>query len=108
MGHCKVWVAFGTAVGIIMLTRGVSAFGLSPPKKPVKPSNALKFFKVVGDLKTLKRTGWVEHNVAVPESVADHMVCDTATLYCPTPVPSSPNTSSTHVPFYTSSTACRC
>jgi hypothetical protein len=28
---------------------------------------------VVGKLKTLKRTGWVNNNVFEPESVADHM-----------------------------------
>lgn len=29
--------------------------------------------RVVGLLKTLKRTGWVNHGVTLPESVADHM-----------------------------------
>ena len=28
---------------------------------------------MVGKLKTLKRTGWVNNGVALPESVADHM-----------------------------------
>jgi len=41
--------------------------------KVVTPSRALQFFKTVGDLKRLKRTGWVNHNVKLPESVADHM-----------------------------------
>ncbi len=40
---------------------------------PVLPSNALKFFQVVGNLKGLKRTGWVNHEIPLPESVADHM-----------------------------------
>ena len=35
--------------------------------------NALKIFKVIGQLKTLKRTGWVQNEVSLPESVADHM-----------------------------------
>lgn len=38
-----------------------------------EPSKALAFFRVVGQLKTLKRTGWVNHAIALPESVADHM-----------------------------------
>ena len=40
---------------------------------PVKPSNALQIFRVIGQLKTLKRTGWVNHGIPLPESVADHM-----------------------------------
>lgn len=39
----------------------------------VDPANALKFFEVVGKLKLLKRTGWVNHETNLPESVADHM-----------------------------------
>jgi putative hydrolase of HD superfamily len=39
----------------------------------VSPDAALKFFNTVGKLKTLKRTGWVNHEVFEPESVADHM-----------------------------------
>mmetsp|Transcript_30965 Transcript_30965/g.29576 ORF Transcript_30965/g.29576 Transcript_30965/m.29576 type:complete len:198 (-) Transcript_30965:45-638(-) len=39
----------------------------------VNPVKALNFFAVVGKLKTLKRTGWVNNNVFEPESVADHM-----------------------------------
>eukprot|EP00605_Chrysophyceae_sp_TOSAG23-4_P000353 GSChrysophyteH1.ASY1.ANO1.400.1 assembled CDS len=34
---------------------------------------ALQFFATCGKLKTLKRTGWVNNNVTLPESVADHM-----------------------------------
>lgn len=39
----------------------------------VNPSSALDFFNVVGKLKTLKRTGWINHEIPMPESVADHM-----------------------------------
>jgi putative hydrolases of HD superfamily len=39
----------------------------------VDPDSALRFFRVCGDLKKLKRTGWVNNQVAEPESVADHM-----------------------------------
>lgn len=41
--------------------------------EPLRPSSALQFMRVVGQLKTLKRTGWVNHGVHLPESVADHM-----------------------------------
>ena len=34
---------------------------------------ALQFFTTCGKLKTLKRTGWVDNDVRLPESVADHM-----------------------------------
>ncbi len=40
---------------------------------PPGASQALEFLRVVGKLKTLKRTGWVNNGVALPESVADHM-----------------------------------
>jgi putative hydrolase of HD superfamily len=39
----------------------------------VNPVKALNFFAIVGKLKLLKRTGWVNNNVFEPESVADHM-----------------------------------
>ena len=39
----------------------------------VSPSRALDFFAIVGKLKTLKRTGWVQNEIPLPESVADHM-----------------------------------
>jgi len=45
------------------------ATNVSPPSA----SQALDFLRVVGKLKTLKRTGWVNNKVALPESVADHM-----------------------------------
>ncbi|CAI5726711.1 unnamed protein product [Hyaloperonospora brassicae] len=38
-----------------------------------KALNAIEFLRLCGRLKTLKRTGWVNNNVARPESVADHM-----------------------------------
>lgn len=41
--------------------------------KVIPPSSAIEFFRVLGRLKTLKRTGWVNHRVNLPESVADHM-----------------------------------
>lgn len=40
---------------------------------PLVASNALKYFAVLGKLKTLKRTGWVNNDIVLPESVADHM-----------------------------------
>lgn len=40
---------------------------------PVAAQRALNFFSIVGKLKTLKRTGWVDNEVSFPESVADHM-----------------------------------
>ena len=32
----------------------------------------IEFFKVIGKLKNIKRTGWVNHNIPNPESVAEH------------------------------------
>jgi putative hydrolase of HD superfamily len=32
----------------------------------------IDFFQTVGKLKTIKRTGWINHKVPDPESVADH------------------------------------
>ncbi|CAI5740994.1 unnamed protein product [Peronospora destructor] len=37
-----------------------------------KALNAIEFLRLCGRLKTLKRTGWVNNKVALPESVADH------------------------------------
>ena len=45
----------------------------STSSSPVDALKALQFFATVGKLKTLKRTGWVDHEVSLPESVADHM-----------------------------------
>ena len=39
----------------------------------VNPINFLTFMRTVGQLKGLKRTGWVNNDVHLPESVADHM-----------------------------------
>ena len=64
------FVLFGLAVSIYAI---YSMKSTNNKKKIVKPSNALKFFRVVGKLKTLKRTGWINHAVLQPESVADHM-----------------------------------
>jgi putative hydrolase of HD superfamily len=36
-------------------------------------SNLFTFFKLCSKLKHLKRTGWVNHNVSNPETVAGHM-----------------------------------
>ncbi|CAH0478144.1 unnamed protein product [Peronospora belbahrii] len=38
-----------------------------------KALNAIEFLRLCGRLKTLKRSGWVNNNVILPESVADHM-----------------------------------
>eukprot|EP01033_Poteriospumella_lacustris_P001582 gene1582-1147_t len=40
---------------------------------PIEPAKAVNFFNVLGKLKTLKRTGWVNNEIHLPESVADHM-----------------------------------
>ena len=45
----------------------------SNQKSGVNTINALNFFHLVGKLKITKRTGWVNHNVNLPESIADHM-----------------------------------
>ncbi|GAB9471796.1 Hydrolase-hd superfamily protein [Globisporangium polare] len=39
----------------------------------VKALNAVEFLRICGRLKRLKRTGWVNNKVELPESVADHM-----------------------------------
>ena len=57
-------------IGLVLVALGTHALRRGAS---VTPSKALKFFSVVGKLKTLKRTGWVNHDVAEPESVADHM-----------------------------------
>ncbi|OWZ00856.1 Hydrolase-HD superfamily protein [Phytophthora megakarya] len=38
-----------------------------------KALSAIEFLRLCGRLKTLKRTGWVNNKVALPESVADNM-----------------------------------
>ncbi|KAG6580265.1 Hydrolase-HD superfamily protein [Phytophthora cinnamomi] len=38
-----------------------------------KALSAIEFLRLCGRIKTLKRTGWVNNKVALPESVADHM-----------------------------------
>eukprot|EP01031_Cornospumella_fuschlensis_P044342 gene44342-54225_t len=47
----------------------VSESSDSSPEVP----RAMRFFEVVGKLKTLKRTGWVHNGIPLPESVSDHM-----------------------------------
>ncbi|XP_068214881.1 5'-deoxynucleotidase HDDC2 [Palaemon carinicauda] len=37
------------------------------------PRNALDFFKTVGRLKHIKRTGWVKRDVKDPETISGHM-----------------------------------
>ena len=55
------------------------------PPEPQPPafdaSNLLDFYLLMGRLKTTKRTGWVDHNVPMPESVADHMYRLTLIFY---------------------------
>lgn len=33
----------------------------------------LNYLLIIGRLKTAKRTGWINHNIDLPESIADHM-----------------------------------
>ncbi|KAI0559111.1 Metal-dependent nucleoside 5'-monophosphatase [Gracilaria domingensis] len=40
---------------------------------PQPSQNMLDFFRLIGRLKTTKRTGWVRSNVNLPESISDHM-----------------------------------
>jgi putative hydrolases of HD superfamily len=69
MANSSALIGFGAVIAVSLVLQQVRAFA----SKAVAPSSALKFFKVIGDLKTLKRTGWVKSNVELPESVADHM-----------------------------------
>eukprot|EP00274_Cyanoptyche_gloeocystis_P004037 CAMPEP_0196652494 /NCGR_PEP_ID=MMETSP1086-20130531/1819_1 /TAXON_ID=77921 /ORGANISM="Cyanoptyche gloeocystis , Strain SAG4.97" /LENGTH=194 /DNA_ID=CAMNT_0041983083 /DNA_START=50 /DNA_END=634 /DNA_ORIENTATION=- len=39
----------------------------------IPAANIIEFLEVCGKLKNIKRTGWVRHNVQLPESVSDHM-----------------------------------
>ncbi|KAI8900314.1 HD domain-containing protein [Globomyces pollinis-pini] len=36
-------------------------------------SNVLQFLSICENLKTTKRTGWINHNIPNPESISDHM-----------------------------------
>ena len=36
-------------------------------------ASVLDFLQICGQLKTTKRTGWVNHKVHLPESISDHM-----------------------------------
>ncbi len=51
----------------------MSGKDLSWISSAVTADNALEFFNIIGKLKQLKRTGWVNNNVNLPESIADHM-----------------------------------
>lgn len=43
----------------------------SSPSESV--SSILQFLRLIGSLKTTKRTGWVRNRVSLPESISDHM-----------------------------------
>lgn len=43
------------------------------PKNCLSTMQLLEYFRFVGKLKTVKRTGWVYKNINNPESVSDHM-----------------------------------
>lgn len=58
---------------LFIVVVAVGGFLLDTAMSSVHPAKALNFFGTVGKLKTLKRTGWVNHDVSMPESVADHM-----------------------------------
>lgn len=45
----------------------------TPPPSAPEAGKALDFLRVVGQLKIVKRTGWVNSGIHLPESVADHM-----------------------------------
>ena len=62
--------SFVMAAALVSPQSGVSS---ECPAGAIEPTSALQFMRVVGQLKTLKRTGWVNHGVELPESVADHM-----------------------------------
>jgi putative hydrolase of HD superfamily len=61
--------------GTALFALGVGWYSLKGrvSNDPKRSSAALKFFRTVGDLKRVKRTGWVNSQVREPESVADHM-----------------------------------
>lgn len=46
---------------------------MSAQQSPLPAEDLLSFFRFVGKLKTIKRTGWVKRGVHEPESVSDHM-----------------------------------
>jgi len=53
---------------------GLTAEETEEPRCKQTPSDPLTFLsEICGRLKTLKRTGWVRHNVPLPESDSDHM-----------------------------------
>lgn len=54
----------------LLLSRINRAFGHG---LKVPATKLIDFLLIVGKLKATKRTGWVNHKVDLPESVADHM-----------------------------------
>ncbi|CDF77573.1 unnamed protein product [Chondrus crispus] len=46
---------------------------MSAQQSQLPAEDLLSFFRFVGKLKTIKRTGWVKRGVHDPESVSDHM-----------------------------------
>ena len=74
MKGISAYLLVGLTIGITALTASsLKATGSSSSTNIIQPSNALSFFRIVGKLKSLKRTGWINHSVSLPESVADHM-----------------------------------
>ena len=63
-------LTFSVALSLLLLL-SVSNYAIMAT--PVAAERALNFFSIVGKLKTLKRTGWVDNEISLPESVADHM-----------------------------------
>ncbi|RUS24172.1 HD domain-containing protein, partial [Jimgerdemannia flammicorona] len=37
------------------------------------PSSIVNFLHIIENLKHIKRTGWINHNIKNPESIADHI-----------------------------------
>jgi 5'-deoxynucleotidase YfbR-like HD superfamily hydrolase len=51
----------------------MSQFSSVSSTNPEKLKDYIKFLKLVGKLKHVKRTGWVLRDVKDPESIASHM-----------------------------------
>eukprot|EP00795_Rhopilema_esculentum_P008258 gene8258-14207_t len=63
-----------TSFALSIKTSSSSDGGLPRVKRfSMSSTNILEFLMLVGKLKNVKRTGWINHNVKKPESVADHM-----------------------------------
>ena len=80
-------------LSFFLLNRLISTLvsSLLPPSPPPlsPPSSLLDFFLLVGRLKTTKRTGWLNHAVPAPESIADHMYRLAIMAYVFSPPPTS-------------------